>query len=188
MRNDTTQFPSIQKWLEKRSCRREKSKLRRDAPAPKLVINSLMDAFVIILCFLLKSFGSDPVQIRESEDMKLPTTTSERPLEDAIVIGISRHSIQVNDVKVLSLRNGEVDDSQKRDGIEGFLITPLHQVLVEKMNHINMIAARTTAAPPKRVALLVADKQTNYRLISEVLYTAGQAQFTDFRFVASEGG
>ena len=65
-----------------------------------------MDAFTIILCFLLKSFGSDPVQIRESDDMKLPRSSAEDGLVDAVVIGISSKSIQVNDVKVADLRNG----------------------------------------------------------------------------------
>jgi hypothetical protein len=94
----------------------------------------------------------------------------------------------VDDEKVLSLRNGEVDESEKRDGASGLLIIPLHQALTEKMNRIDLIAARRQQGSPKRVALLVADKRTDYRLVSEVLYTAGQAQFSNFRFVAAEGG
>ena len=176
-----------QAWLDKRDERREKRKTR-EFEKPKLVINSLMDAFVIILCFLLKQFGSDPVQIRESDQLQLPSTTSERPLEDAIVIGISKNSIQVNDQKVLDLRNGFVDESQKRDGSGGMLIIPLHQALQEQMSRLNLISARTNRPDTNKAALVVADKGTRYRLISEVLYTAGQAQFQDFRFVATEGG
>ena len=176
-----------QAWLLKRTDRRANKK-KREAESPKLVINSLMDAFVIILCFLLKSFGSDPVQIRESEELKLPKSTAEAPLEDAVVIGITKNSIQVNDRKVLDLRNGFVDESQKRDGAQGLFIGPLHQALEEQMNHINLIAARHNRQDINKAALVVADKGTRYRLISEVLYTAGQAQFQDFRFVAAEGG
>ncbi len=176
-----------QAWLAKRDDRRAAKKRRDDHP-PKLVINSLMDAFVIILCFLLKSFGSDPVQIRESDELKLPKSSSDRPLEDAVVIGITKNSIQVNDRKVVNLRNGFVDESQKREGASGLLITPLHQALEEQMSHINLIAARHNQGDISRAALVVADKDTRYRLISEVLYTAGQARFQDFRFVAAEGG
>mgnify|MGYP006290521307 CR=1 FL=1 len=173
-------------WAEKRKQRKAKRR-KRDDEQKKLLINSLMDAFTIILCFLLKSFGSDPVQIRESEDLKLPRTSSEQPLEDAVVIGISSKSIQVDDRKVADLRNGAVDESMKRDGQEGLLINPLYDALKEKVQHLKMVNART-GGTFKGMALVVGHNETSYRLITEVLYTAGQAEFEKFKFVAAEGG
>ena len=161
---------------------------RSAADSTKLNINSLMDAFTIILCFLLKSFGSDPVQIRESDELKLPRTTSPDGLVDAVVIGVSKRSIQVDDLKIADLRNGAVDESMKRDGQEGLLINPLYDKLKEKVNHLKMIAARSPNREFEGVALVVADQDTSYRLITEVLYTAGQAEFEKFKFVAAEGG
>jgi hypothetical protein len=173
-------------WAAKRLQRKAKRRGREEEPS-KLLINSLMDAFTIILCFLLKSFGSDPVQIRESDDLKLPRTTSDAPLEDAVVIGISTKSIQVDDVKVADLRNGAVDESMKRDGQEGLMINPLYDALKEKVQHLKMIAART-GTQFKGMTLVVAHNATSFRLITEVLYTAGQAEFEKFKFVAAEGG
>ncbi len=173
-------------WAAKRQAKKDKRRLR-STPRPKLLINSLMDAFTIILCFLLKSFGSDPVQIRESDDLKLPRTSAEQPLEDAIVIAISTKAIMVQDLKVADLRNGAVDESMKRDGQEGLLINPLFDSLKEKVQHLKMIAARTNQ-PFEGRALVVAHKGTSYRLVTEVLYTAGQAEFEKFKFVAAEGG
>jgi hypothetical protein len=172
-------------WADKRKLRKLKRRQRGGAPMV-LLINSLMDAFTIILCFLLKQFGSDPVQIRESDDLKLPRTTSSQTLEDAVVIGISTKSIQVDDVKVADLRNGAVDESMKRDGQEGLLINPLYDALKEKVQHLKMISARTSSEF-KAMALVVAHNETSYRLITEVLYTAGQAEFDKFKFVAAEG-
>jgi biopolymer transport protein ExbD len=185
------QMPSMSavdaRWAEKRKAKKAK---RRNKPSEKtkLNINSLMDAFTIILCFLLKQFGADPVQIRESDDLKLPRTSSDEGLVDATVIGISTRSIQVNDKKVADLRNGAVDESMKRDGQEGLMINPLFDELKETAQHIKMIQARTGGGKFEGEALVVADKNTNYRLISEVLYTAGQAEFQKFKFVAAEGG
>ena len=175
-------------WAAKKKARKEKRGSGAPEEKSKLNINSLMDAFTIILCFLLKSFGSDPVQIRESDDLKLPRTTSEDGLIDATVIGISTRSIQVNDRKVADLRNGAVDESMKRDGQEGLMINPLYDALKEVAQHLKMIKARTGGGKFEGEALVVGDKNTNYRLISEVLYTAGQAEFQKFRFVAAEGG
>lgn len=173
-------------WLAKRKAKKEKRRNREEEEA-KLLINSLMDAFTIILCFLLKTFGSDPVQIRESDDLKLPRSSTSDALVDATVIGISSRSIQVNDVKVVDLRNGAVDESMKRDGQEGLMINPLYDALKEVTQHLKMIKART-GGKFEGQALVVGDRNTSYRLISEVLYTAGQAEFEKFKFVAAEGG
>lgn len=174
-------------WAAKRKKKKEKRRNRADEEG-KLLINSLMDAFTIILCFLLKSFGSDPVQIRESDDLKLARTIATDPLVDAVVIAISKRAILVDEAKVADLRNGSVDESMKRDGQEGLLINPLYDVLKEKVQHLKMIAARSAQQQFKGLALVVADRHTSYRLITEVLYTAGQAEFEKFKFVAAEGG
>lgn len=173
-------------WAEKQKAKKEKRR-RRTVDREKLLINSLMDAFTIILCFLLKSFGSDPVQIRESDDLKLPRTSEEdKGLEDAIVIAISKRAIMVQDNKVADLRDGTVDESLKRDGADGLLINPLLDALKERVQHLKMLAARTSR-PFEGMALVVADSKTSYRLLTEVLYTAGQAEFEKFKFVAAEG-
>lgn len=173
-------------WEAKRKAKKAKKK-NREMEKSKLLINSLMDAFTIILCFLLKSFGSDPVQIRESDELKLPRTSEEeKGLEDAIVIAISSRAIMVQDNKVADLRDGAVDESLKRDGMDGLLINPLLDALKERVQHLKMLAARTSR-PFEGMALVVADSKTSYRLITEVLYTAGQAEFEKFKFVAAEG-
>jgi biopolymer transport protein ExbD len=173
-------------WLEKRREKKEKRR-SREFPQPKIMITSLMDAFTIILCFLLAQFGGDPIRVTESDQLRLPRTTSQAPLVDAVAIAISTHAIMVQDKKVLDLRNGKVDESMKRDGEEGLMINPLFDALKEEANHIKMIAARNSQIKFDGLALIIADKRTSYRLLSEVLYTAGQAEFDNFKFIATEG-
>ncbi len=172
-------------WLQKKLGKKQKPD--REVERPGLMINSLMDAFTIILCFLMKSFGADPVQIRESDELTLPRTSEDtNGLEDAIVIAISTKAIMVQDNKVADLRDGAVDESFKRDGMDGLLINPLLDALKERVQHLKMLAARTNN-PFEGMALVVAHKDTSFRLITEVLYTAGQAEFVKFKFVAAEG-
>jgi len=173
-------------WAEKQKAKKDKRR-RRKVERDKLLINSLMDAFTIILCFLMKSFGSDPVQIRQSDELMLPRTSEDKQgLEDAIVIAISKRAIMVQDNKVADLRDGTVDESLKRDGADGLLINPLLDALKERVQHLKMLSARTNR-PFEGMALVVADSKTSYRLLTEVLYTAGQAEFEKFKFVAAEG-
>ena len=174
-------------YIKRKSDKKKQRLARAPEASSRLNINSLMDAFVIILCFLLKSFGSDPVQIRQSDQLQLPRTTSDKALVDAVVIGVSTQSIQVDDKKVVDLRNGRVDESAKRDGGDGLLIYPLFEALREKAQHLKILAARNPNQSFEGEVLLVADKRTDYRVISEILYTAGQSEFEKFRFVAAEG-
>lgn len=173
-------------WQERQKAKKEKRRRRHNERAT-LMITSLMDAFTIILCFLMKSFGSDPVQIRQSDELMLPRTSEDQKgLEDAIVIAVSKRAIMVQDNKVADLRDGSVDESLKRDGADGLLINPLLDSLKERVQHLKMLAARTNR-PFEGMALVVADSKTSYRLLTEVLYTAGQAEFEKFKFVAAEG-
>ena len=49
---------------------------KRDEVDGELNITSMMDMMTIILVFLLKSVGSSEVEVRTSDTLKLPYTTS----------------------------------------------------------------------------------------------------------------
>ena len=85
-------------WKRKREAKKRARRGREETPEP-LAITSLMDAMVIILCFLLKSYASDPVNIQQSDVLELPMSVSKEPLERAVVIAITADAILVDDVK-----------------------------------------------------------------------------------------
>jgi len=178
----TTNEVVDQLWADKREIKKKKRRMR-PIIKEELIITSLMDAFTIILCFLLKTFGSDPIQIKESDEMRLPSSVSEMPLKPAATVAITANSVLVDDVKVLDLRHGAVDESYKRDGQDGLYITPLYDALHEAVQKQKAIAARNPAVPFQGLLMVLGHRETNYRLITEVLYTAGQAEFDKFKFV-----
>jgi hypothetical protein len=143
----------------------------------------------IILCFLLKSYASDPVNIQQSDVLELPTSVSQEPLERAVVIAITTDAILVDDVKVVGLRSGAVDPSNKRDGANGFFIEPLYQSLQNSMQKAKAMQQRNAQAVTSLgMAMILGDKRVSYRLLSEVLYTAGQAEFSRFKFAVVKTG
>jgi biopolymer transport protein ExbD len=175
-------------WKRKREI---KKRMRRGAEmvAEPLKITSLMDAMVIILCFLLKSYASDPVNIQQSDVLELPMSVSKEPLERAVVIAITADAILVDDVKVVGLRSGAVDPSNKRDGANGFFIEPLYQSLQNAMQKAKAMQQRNAQAVTSLgMAMILGDKRCSYRLLSEVLYTAGQAEFSRFKFAVVKTG
>ena len=54
-----------------------RKKKQRDLIKPEpLSINSLMDIMTILLVFLIKSYSSDPVTLKQTEDLKPPFSSS----------------------------------------------------------------------------------------------------------------
>lgn len=179
--------PVDQLWMQKRKFRKIGRRTREFEP-DSLKITSLMDAMVIILCFLLKSYASDPVNIQQSDVLTLPSSKAEDPLERAVVIAITSQAILVDDAKVVDLRQGAVDPSNKRDGATGFFIEPLYQALQNSMQKAKAMRQRNPQAVTSiGMAMILGDYRINYRLLSEVLYTAGQAEFNRFKFAVVKG-
>ena len=169
------------KALKKKADRAKARRNRKVEHVPH-TITSLMDALTIILCFLLKSIGSEPLNVSQSDDLRLPkSTTQMNPESDSIPLTMTALAILVGDKHVVDVKDGEVDKSRKKGGEVGFLITPLFDALTEEAQHQKNIAKISGAEFDGTVAV-IADKDVPYRLLTEVMYTAGQAEFSKFKF------
>ena len=161
--------------------RRKRKAPRASAYKATLGMNSLMDIVTIILVYLLKSFAGNPVATPDP-NIKLPDSTAQLVPEEAATITISDNKIVVNDTAVAEVMEGKVDPNDKRDGPQGFFITPLYDALVEAADNEKKIAQYSPNKVFKGIAIVIADKRTPYRLLSEVMYTAGQAEYGNFKF------
>jgi hypothetical protein len=169
------------RWQAKRKLKKAARRKRKPEDMP-LIITSLMDAFTIILCFLLKTYGSDPVNITQSNELRLPGSVAKAPLKAATTIAITRNAILVDDARVVDLRDGAVDPSNKRDGATGYFINPLFDSLTEAAQNQKLIASRNQQVQFEGLALVLGHKTTTFRTLTEVLYTAGQAEYNQFKF------
>jgi len=176
----------IEAWLESKaqeqSAARFKKRPSEDAP---LSITSLMDAVTIILIFLLMNFSSDPMQVTpRKEVLELPLSTSKLSVkEKTITITIAADSILVDDKKAATVKDNKVDSSSSNS----LLIEPLKAQLDEVVENTKRLNAKTGAAF-KDVVTLIVHGGIHYRLVTEVLYTAGTASFTKFKFAVVKGG
>ncbi len=160
------------------------AKRRKGVEDAKLNITSLMDIMTIILVFLLKSYSTEDIQIAPSEDLRLPVSSSSKAPELAVNAVVSQSGILVDGVKVVDVSGGQVGDEYKR----GTLISPLFDTLKEKADEAKAIAeSRQTISFSGRI-LLQCDRNIPFSLVREVMYTAGQAQFAEFKFVVYKGG
>jgi biopolymer transport protein ExbD len=153
-----------------------------------LNIYPMMDMMTILLVFLIMSFASAGAEIVQSDDLMLPTSTSQVDAAEALSIVISSSGIVVEGKHVLELRNGKVDPSLKQGGGTGWLITPLFNDLKEHRDRLKMIASRNAQRPFRGEVRLIADKRTPFRTLGEVIYSLGQAEFGALRFVVLKTG
>ena len=177
-----------EEWIKAqrdRAHKREK-KGRREEEEGALSMNSLMDIMVIILVFLLKSYGDEPVKVI-GQDLKAPTSSTELNPEDMTTITISQRAILVNNTKVVDIKNGEVDASQKKDGVkESLRIQPLYDQLV-KATEKKKVQVGMLGQEYEPVVTVIADQTTPYRLLTEIAYTAGQAELSKLKFAVVRG-
>jgi len=156
----------------------------KDEGASDININSLMDILTIMLVFLLKSYATDPVNITPGPDLDIPKSSSMLRPSATVMVAVSKTSIVVDNQPALSVSDGKVEASQKRGGEDGYFIIPLNKVLVDAAEKKRRLASLNPKVKFEGVCTLVIDKGTPFRLITEVMYTAGQAEFSKFKFAA----
>ena len=175
-----------EEWIKEQRARKKKRKGRgsgsRDEGDGSVNINSLMDIMVILLVFLLKSFGDQPIKVTGA-DLQVPKSTTQLPPEDMTTITVTRSAILVNDEKVTDV---PVDKSQKRGGESGLeiiaLLDKLNASIEKKKQEMKLLGQKF-----KPMVTIIADQTTRYRLLTEVMYTAGQAGLSKFKFAVVKG-
>lgn len=169
--------------LKKTSESKKKGKGRRKGDGnATLGLNSLLDIVTIILVYLLKSFASSPVSVPDPS-VHLPDSSAQLIPEEAAVVMITTDKIVAGDEAVAVVVDGtHVDANDKRDGEKGYFITPLYDAMVSMADNEKKIAQYNPAHAFKGISILICDKRIPFRLLSEVMYTAGQAEYGNFKF------
>jgi biopolymer transport protein ExbD len=157
-----------------------------------LNITSMMDMFTIILVFLLKSYSTEDISVAASADLQLPTSTAATRPELAVNLIVTKTQIIVDGVPVMQLTMIPDDENPGQELIavpedekKGQMITRLYDRLLEKAEQAKALgeASGSKTHEFKGRILLQCDKTLPFSVIREAMYTAGQAQFGEFRFV-----
>ena len=101
---------------------------------------------------------------------------------------VTAKEIVVADKSIVVVKDGTVDKHDKQGGDETSLqIQPLFDALTEQATAQKEMA-RLRGAKFDGILTIIAHTETPYRLLTEVLYTAGQAEFAKFKFAVAKGG
>jgi len=174
----------MEKALADRIKAKRKAKRSRDTGKTALGLNSMMDMMTIILVFLLKSYGEEPIVILPNTDV--PISVAETTPEDMTVITVNKEGIFMVRSRILEIEDGKVNGNFKKGGESGLIIEPLEAALrqeVEKLKSIAMANGKEFGGD----MTIIADQKTNYRLLVEVMQTAIGTEFKRFRFAVIQG-
>jgi len=168
-----------------------KKKSRRPTAEGGLAITSMMDMMTIILCFLLKSYETTDVTVQASDDLQIPTSSALANIKKAVQLVVTKKQILVEGKSIVDLDQRQDDsgrlvslvaDSDKK----GQLISDLYEDLLthaEEAKELGTALKSVDQAQFKGQILLQCDRTLPFSVIREVMYTAGQAQFGEFKFV-----
>ncbi len=166
----------------KKAIRSFARKLAEPEVIKDLNITPMMDMMTIILVFLLKTFSGSTSTITFDQNLKVPQSTTQLKPKEAVTVTVTKKVILVEGDGVAPITGGRVDPAVKRDGENGYYITPLVDIL-EKHARKEKKVAELTGNPWEAQLMLVADQTTPYRLLTEVLYSCGQAGYGNYRLL-----
>lgn len=173
---------------EKKKAKRMRRKHQHDRPVD-ISINSLLDILSVILVFLMKSYSASSVNIKPSKELQIPFTKSIEGAGEATAVTVTLKHILVDDVPVMDLEEGgKVRPEDLAE--EAMMLQPLYNKLLDEVEKRKKIMQKNTSVEAKIDMTLIGDRFVPFDLLTRVMYTAGQAEFSKFDFIAIklEGG
>jgi len=171
----------------KRELRKEIKRRAGEHEINFLNITAMLDMMTIILVFLLKSMSSSSASLPQSSDLTIPKSvlTTEASQEGVAVL-ISKSQIVVDDNTVCTVpidATHGVEAKYKRSGPTDLYIVPLANALQGWRERDRQVRLATGKDPSASEAIVIADSNTPYRLLVEVLFTLGQSEFAKFHLM-----
>ncbi len=167
------------------------ARYKREPEVDFLNITAMLDMMTIILVFLLKSMSQSSASLPQSGDLTMPKSvlTTEASQEGVAVL-ISRSSIIVDDnivAQVPADATHGLEGKYKRTGPTDLYIVPLANALQSWRERDRQVRLATGKDPSSSEAIVIADANTPYRLLTEVLFTLGQSEFAKFHLMVLQG-
>ena len=175
----------------KRILRKEMNRKRLEPEINFLNITAMMDMMTIILVFLLKTMSASSASLPQSSDLVMPNSilTTEAS-QDGVAVLISKSNVVVDDNIVCPVPSDPthgIEGKYKRSGPNDLYVVPLANALQSWRDRDKQIRMATGAKDLRSEAIVIADSNTPYRLLVEVLFTLGQTEFSRFHLMVLQG-
>lgn len=175
----------LQREKEARLYRRARRKQREaEGEIKELNIVAMMDMMTIILVFLLKSYQASAINVNMNEQLTIPQSTTQLHPQENITVTVSTKEVAVNERSVVPVQGGVIPASAKEGGrADAFYVGAIYDALKKEVEKQKTIARYNKDAPFTGRVNVVADRKIPYRTLMEILYTAGQAELGEYKFM-----
>jgi biopolymer transport protein ExbD len=181
--SEHAESPNIISRLEgKKAIRSYARKLDEPEVIKDLNITPMMDMMTIILVFLLKSFASSTSNLTFDANLQPPKSSTLLKPKLAVSVVVTKKVILVEGDAIAPINAGKVDPTVKRDGENGYYITPLVEILARHSKREKKVADLMGQKFEAQL-MIVADQTTPYRLLTEIIYSCGQAGYANYRLL-----
>jgi biopolymer transport protein ExbD len=174
--------PNVTRLQGKKAVRAFARKLSEPDVIKDLNITPMMDMMTIILVFLLKTFTASSAIVPQDTNMSLAPSMTRMNMKQAVPVTITKRVVLVEGEAVAPINNGKIDPALKRDGENGYFITPLVDML-QRVSNKERKVAEMQGRPFDSELMIIADRSTPYRLLTEILYSCGQAGYANYRLL-----
>lgn len=147
----------------------------------KIQITSMVDMFIILLVFLLKSFSTSPVNITPSENLRLPQSIVSTDPVEVLKLVVSKTAVFVEDEKVADIEANEFRKEQL-DANDSEFIRPLYEQLDKKAQIAKDIAKVNDTVEFDGKVLVQVDRDLPYSVLKKIMYTSMLAGYSDVKF------
>jgi biopolymer transport protein ExbD len=155
-----------------------KRKIKRQ-PEAGLIITSLVDVFVIVLVYLIRSVSSEGSLMTSADNLVLPMSQrSKSPTEISLtIIGDQKH-ITVDDVVLM-----ETEVVRKQDSL---LVKPVLDVLIKKREEERKAEVLGLIKEATGKVVVQFDKNTPYDIVTKIMATCGYAGYNNIKFAVAK--
>ena len=140
----------------------------------RLQLTSMMDMFTIILVFLLKTYSTQGQLINPSDDLTLPSSTTQQAPQLGLDVTVSSDWILVN--------GKAVERTTTVNEFDGYIIPSLSNVLRQYAQEAAEMKEKYGAEYSGKVTIQ-GDKNLPYKILIKIMATSGQSNFPNLRLV-----
>lgn len=157
-------------------------KKRKSFAEPKLMLTSMMDMFTIVLIFLLFSFSDRVEKIKLDDQLELPRSSAKIDYDKNLKLTLTKSSLMLDDEIIAELSNGEIKGLDQKDLKKSILYARLKEHYEESKMAEEENPENPEEKPKSNELIFLCDKSHEFKLINQVIKTAGLAGYPNFQF------
>ena len=159
---------------------KKKRKIKRQ-PESGLIITSLIDVFVIVLVFLMRTVSSEGNLVTSADNLVLPLSAhSKSPTEVSLVIIGDPEEISVDDQPLAKVEAVKLQDT--------LIIKPVLDVLLKKREEEKKAEILGVIKESTGKVVVELDKNTPYSVVTRIMATCGFAGYSNIKFAVAKKG